>query len=188
MRNQDPKKRDAVTQSALRLITRLGFDGVSIAKIAKDAGVSPATIYIYFESKEDMLNQLYIQAKKELAELVLSDLDQQQAPEQVIKDLLRRHWLGFSQHAEKFAFLEQFTNSPHITRFSSEEGSGYFKPMQDLIARLRDQGALKPLPTGILLTLAVAPLIRLSKQQAGQTLEPRELEQVIQILWESVKA
>lgn len=188
MRNQDPKKRDAVVKSALKLINRLGFDGVSIAKIAKDAGVSPATIYIYFDSKEDMLNQLYLNAKKELAQLILKGLDAEAEPEAVIKEMLRRHWLCFSQHAEAFAFLEQFSNSPHITRLSSEEGSGYFKPMYDLVADFRERGLLKQLPTPVLMTLAVSPLIRLSRQQAVQALKPKELDQVIQILWESIKA
>ena len=73
MRSLDLEKRKAVCQSAVRLINQLGFDGVSIAKIAKDAKVSPATIYIYFENKEDMLKQLYLELKQDMASFILKD-------------------------------------------------------------------------------------------------------------------
>ena len=37
-----------------------GFNGFSMQKLAKAANVSPATIYIYFKDKEDLIQQLYI--------------------------------------------------------------------------------------------------------------------------------
>ena len=36
------------------LILREGINGASVYKIAREAGVSPATIYIYYASKEEI--------------------------------------------------------------------------------------------------------------------------------------
>lgn len=186
MRAQDAKKREAVCLSAIRLINRLGFDGVSIAKIAKEADVSPATIYIYFANKEDMLNQLYLEAKRQMSQFILRDIDLQGEPEKVFRELLYRHWFFCSQHAETFAFLEQFSSSPQITRLSSEEGCTYYQPVRDLFTQAQAAGVLKPLAPQILHTLAVMPMIQLAKQ--NQSLSPRELEEVISLLWESIKS
>ena len=41
------------------MIVKEGFDGLSMQKLAKAANVSPATIYLYFKNREDLLNQLY---------------------------------------------------------------------------------------------------------------------------------
>jgi AcrR family transcriptional regulator len=44
---------------AMEMIVAEGFDGLSMQKLAKAAGVSPATIYIYWKNREDLLNQLF---------------------------------------------------------------------------------------------------------------------------------
>lgn len=40
-----------------------GFHATPISKIAKLAKVSPATIYLYFENKQDLVNQTFIEVK-----------------------------------------------------------------------------------------------------------------------------
>jgi AcrR family transcriptional regulator len=44
--------------SALKLVTRDGYRRVRLADVAKDAGVSKATIYHYFTDKDDLLTQM----------------------------------------------------------------------------------------------------------------------------------
>jgi AcrR family transcriptional regulator len=43
--------------SALKLLTRRGYRRVRVEDIAEDAGVSKATVYHYFASKDDLLTQ-----------------------------------------------------------------------------------------------------------------------------------
>ena len=59
MRNKDPDKQHRIKAAMIRLILREGINGTSVSKIAKEAGVSPATIYVYYESKEDMLAEVF---------------------------------------------------------------------------------------------------------------------------------
>lgn len=46
-------------QKAMEMIVAHGFDGMSMQKLATTAGVSPATIYIYFKNREDLFNQIF---------------------------------------------------------------------------------------------------------------------------------
>ncbi len=55
MRLRDEKKEEIVRKKALELLVQLGFDGFSMQKLAKAAGVSPATLYIYYKDKEDLI-------------------------------------------------------------------------------------------------------------------------------------
>ena len=59
MRLRDQDKQQRIKQSMVRLILREGINGTSVSKIAKDAGVSPATIYVYYDSKESMLSEIF---------------------------------------------------------------------------------------------------------------------------------
>jgi AcrR family transcriptional regulator len=48
-------RRDRLVDAALRVFAREGVDAASIKKIGRAAGVAPALIYHYFESKEALL-------------------------------------------------------------------------------------------------------------------------------------
>ena len=50
-------KKNAVLGATLTLVNEGGFKSASMSKIAKMAYVSPATIYLYFENKQDLINQ-----------------------------------------------------------------------------------------------------------------------------------
>src|SRR5882762_502498 len=59
MRTRDENKIEAIYSQALEMVVNEGFEGLSMQRLAKAAGVSPATIYIYFKDKEDLLLQLH---------------------------------------------------------------------------------------------------------------------------------
>ena len=63
-RTKSPEKRQALLDSAAREIAAVGL-GVSTARIAKGAGLAEGTIFTYFASKDDLLNELYIELKTE---------------------------------------------------------------------------------------------------------------------------
>jgi AcrR family transcriptional regulator len=48
------RTRDQITQTARRLFAERGFDGVTVADIAKEAEVAEATVFNHFGSKEDL--------------------------------------------------------------------------------------------------------------------------------------
>ena len=49
-----------IIQAAKKILEEKGIKGLSIMKISKAAGVSEATLYKYFNDKNDLLNQVYI--------------------------------------------------------------------------------------------------------------------------------
>ena len=55
------EKRDAILAAALRLITRFGLHNTPMSAVAREAGVAVGTVYLYFPSKEAMINALYLQ-------------------------------------------------------------------------------------------------------------------------------
>ena len=59
MRRKDFEKEQRVKAAVIKLILEEGFEGASISKIARAAGVSPATVYIYYDNKEQMLSSIY---------------------------------------------------------------------------------------------------------------------------------
>lgn len=189
MRNLDLDKREAVCKSAVRLINQLGFDGVSIAKIAKEAHVSPATIYIYFENKEDMLKQLYLKLKQEMAGFILKDFQAGPDHKANFKHLFYQHWFFFYQHPDAFAFIEQFANSPLLTGSCAEMGARFYQPILEILQSAQQAGAIKPISQALYQALVFAPLLQLAKLHASgrQNIQPQDLELAFEIIWAGLK-
>ena len=68
MRRKDENKKAAITNAIVRLINEIGFANISMSKIAKATGISPATLYVYYENKEDMFRKVYMDVKKQMTE------------------------------------------------------------------------------------------------------------------------
>ena len=52
-------KRQAILDATLRLISQNGFHGASMSQVAEEAKVSTGIIYHYFESKDELIDELY---------------------------------------------------------------------------------------------------------------------------------
>jgi AcrR family transcriptional regulator len=52
------KSKRIIMETALKLFSRYGFHATSINKIASEAGIAVGLVYNYFESKEDLLDQI----------------------------------------------------------------------------------------------------------------------------------
>lgn len=66
------RTRRTIRRSAMALFARHGFDGVTTAQVADAAGVSPATVFNYFATKEDLFFGQVEELERRLAELVAS--------------------------------------------------------------------------------------------------------------------
>ena len=53
-RAEDPGKRQAILDQAIRTFSELGFRGTDVQVIADGAGVGKGTVYRYFRSKEEL--------------------------------------------------------------------------------------------------------------------------------------
>lgn len=188
MRRKDDNKERAICDAAIRLITENGFADTSMSKIAKEAGVSPATIYVYFENKEDLLNKLYSFVKQEMGAELLRGLK----PETSVKDSFRIVWDNFYRYASgnqiRFAFTEQFANSPLVDGICKEETMEFFRPFVELIERGKKEKVLKNISMEIFQAFTFAPLTGLIKQHiSGEiVLDKKTLAAAREIAWDAV--
>jgi AcrR family transcriptional regulator len=71
-RARSPEKRKAILEAAVQEIAQSGLSAPT-AKIAKGAGVAEGTLFTYFATKEELLNQLYLELKGEVYVRVNAD-------------------------------------------------------------------------------------------------------------------
>jgi AcrR family transcriptional regulator len=93
-------RRDSILAAARDAFAKSGFEGTSIADIARAAGVSDGLVYRYFANKRDLLNAVLT----EFYERTMVDLEAiaaRDAPfEQRLHDIIHRHIEAFVLEAD----------------------------------------------------------------------------------------
>jgi AcrR family transcriptional regulator len=90
----DPLKRQQILDGAGRIFSTLGFDAASMSDVAREAQVSKATLYVYFENKEQLFTSICAERRdRNIAEL-MQMLDRSRHVEEVLiefgKESMRR--------------------------------------------------------------------------------------------------
>ncbi|MEK6264985.1 MAG: TetR/AcrR family transcriptional regulator [Clostridium sp.] len=114
MRRKDDEKEKSIKEAVVKLILEQGFHGASISKIAKEAGVSPATLYIYYENKEIMLREIYLEYSEEIFDYLFSKVYKDMDGHELIEILVRGYYTYIQEHGEIFHFVDQFSSCPAL--------------------------------------------------------------------------
>ena len=100
--------RKAILQTALDLIAEKGLDKFSLREIARRVGYSPAGLYEYFDSKEDILWTLAIEGNDRLRSAALSISPELPATERLVLACLA--YVDFAIHnPEHFIIMNSLT-------------------------------------------------------------------------------
>ena len=189
MRPKDENKRIAIYHAAMEIINSDGLANVSMSKIAKAAGVSSSTIYVYFENKEDMLNKLYLMATEEASATFYQEFTENMEVKAGLASFMRKFFIYMKAHPVKFSFIEQFFYSPNIRLETIETGHTYYEPLIELFVRGVQQKIIKDYPLQLIRAFTFAPIMGLVRYHHNQELDVNEdmLERAIEMAWRAVK-
>ena len=76
----------ALVDAAVREVAETGFDGLTVRGVARRAGVSPATAYTYFGSKEHLLTEVFW---RRLDALEPPDVSRRRRPAERVAEAMR---------------------------------------------------------------------------------------------------
>ncbi len=94
-RKKEPRRvhRENIASVASKLFAEKGISSTSMDDIAKEAGYSKATLYVYFENKEEIISILVLDSMKKLCYYISSALEHQKSTrakyDLICKELVR---------------------------------------------------------------------------------------------------
>src|ERR1035437_7315598 len=65
-------KKTIILNTVLRLVNKEGFYHLNMKRLASEAGISVGTTYLYFDSKEKLINELYSKIVVAFKEAILN--------------------------------------------------------------------------------------------------------------------
>lgn len=144
-------------------MVRKGFDGFSMQKLAKAANVSPATLYIYFKDREDLILSIYAEVNQRMTDATLKNFN----PDMHFEEGLKIQWINRArhslQHAEEMQLLEQIRFSPLYEKALATTDPGFKKSMMQFIKNAIQRKEIVQIPFEVYWSIAYAPLYNLIK-------------------------
>jgi AcrR family transcriptional regulator len=188
-RHKDNDKRIALLNATLSLVNDHGFHAAPMSQIARLAGVSPATIYIYFENKQDLINQLYLETKASFSRVAFNGY----SADLPVKKGFETIWYNIANYKlnqiQEAMFLSQCDNTPMIDEKSRLEGLKHLQPLLDLWERGQKEGIIKPVSYYLLYAYTIYPLAFLMTMQQKEVyrLDDKSLNNAFLLAWDSIK-
>lgn len=155
-RPRSDERRTSLLDAATRIISSHGLTAAATSAIAKEAGVSNGSLFVYFDAKSTLLNELFVQLKKELGDAAFADVPAAAPPREQLHHVWMR-WLAWAtEHPEKRRALAQLEVSEDISAESHALVRESQREMAELLERSRARGPVAELPISFVLTITGA--------------------------------
>lgn len=155
---------DEVLDAALELFIEQGFAQTRVDDIAKRAGISKGAVYLYFESKEKVLEGLVRRAVVPIAENALGFLKEFEGDPRLVITMVLKMLAGRFSDPRTLAIpklvLGEVRAFPELARMYREEVLDRIIPVIEAqVARGVDQGYFRPVDPHLTIRSIIGPLV-----------------------------
>ncbi len=182
-------KKNALVKATIDLVNNNGFHATPMSKIAKMANVSPATIYLYFDSKQDLVNKVYLEVKTAYTNFAFATYGTEMSVETGFEMIWKRIADFKLKELDEALFLSQCDNTPMIDELSRQEGIKHLQPLLDLWNRGKNEGIIKPISDYLLYAYTISPLsfLMLMQQRKIFKITDETIEEAYKSAWDAIR-
>jgi TetR/AcrR family transcriptional regulator, fatty acid metabolism regulator protein len=136
---RDPDKPQQIIEAAVRVFARKGYFNARVSDIAREAGIAAGTIYLYFDTKEDILVTLFREKMAAFVEAVRRAIAEEPDAVSKLRRLIRLHFqiLEDDPQLAEVVQVELRQGQKLFRGAASQEISAYFA----LIGSVFEEGA-----------------------------------------------
>ncbi|MEX0928573.1 MAG: TetR/AcrR family transcriptional regulator [Balneolales bacterium] len=180
-------KKKAIFSSALDLIKEHGFHGTPISMVVKHAGVAAGTVYHYFDSKDELICELYAYNRSRLIRIIEEVLAENLSYKQKFFGIYINLYDFYIDNTNVLIFFEQFVNSPYNLNKNYAHSQGQ---LSDFFREGIENGAIKTIRPEILKVLTLGSIATTAKLHifGNLSLRESELKQIVEILWDGISS
>ncbi len=147
-KRRDPEKLEMIQRATTKLVVKTGFTGLKMAEVASEAGLATGTVYIYYKSKEVLVNEVFMKTRKEIADLLQNPNLQRDTFYETFEAIWLTYFHFCHQQQDKIQFIEQFRYSGMIWANNLQVSDGYFEKYDQFLLKGQKQGFLRRMELG----------------------------------------
>ena len=115
MRKKSPDKKARIIDAVIEMLNKEGFEHLSLSKLAKAADISSATIYTYFESKEDMLKKIFAEVVYNMYQDMYFGVEKKATVKQKIVKIMTNFYNYSKNNTNYILFFIQALGNPVLS-------------------------------------------------------------------------
>ena len=184
----EPVRIREIGEATLRVVSRKGLEGTTMQEIADEAGLAKGTLYLYFDSREELVVHLAESAFEELRHAVAEALGRRAAFPARLAAAILTHVEFFERRRDFFRlFLSVAHPGPCAERSTRNERNGHplYRAYLDLFASFFAEGQafgeIRPFPPDRLALFVAEGLAGLILRRLGET-EPPPVEEDVRLI------
>ncbi len=143
-------KHTAILDAAIQVVAERGLAATPTSAISKAAGVAEGTLFTYFKTKDALVNALYLQIKREMADAMVADFPHHAA----IRQQLLYVWDCFVRwgvaHPDKKQVMDQLKTAAAITPETRQVAAAPFAGIEQLFRASVASGVLRDYPVAFI--------------------------------------
>lgn len=185
------KKRTQILNAAIELFAQNGAWNTPTAKIAKYAGVANGTLFNYFSSKQILVDEVYIEIKKDLVKFILSTSPLGQVFESNLRLLWHSYIIWGMTKPLHYNLLLQLRNSEMLSEEAKIKADEIFQDIMGILEKGMSDKKIVSLPIEYLSELIMAQtdaaidFAKLHKME--KTKLEKHIEKSFSIFWHGAK-
>lgn len=190
VRTLNPARRAALLDAALKLFVAGGVQGTSTAEIARQAGVAAGTLFLYFPTKQSLVDTLILEIGRAQAENIKAHL----SPELPAREYFRQIWASsvgwFAAHPAEYACARQLREAGAVSPSVIEESNRFFDFYYTAIQKGLAEGCLKPAPLeliGSFLYHGIAAVTELVTTLPDAAQSESYIQAGFEIFWDGIR-
>jgi AcrR family transcriptional regulator len=186
---KDERKQGIIRTATLRLVVQTGFTGLKMADVAKAAGLATGTVYIYYEDKGTLINDLYQVTKAEVASVLLDPAHRALDFKATFRNMWMAYFAFCRQYPEKMLFVEQFLYSGFIAAAVITDTERLLEPLDQFLIQGQAQGLIRPMDVHLMKAYMQGALHEMVKvlDKHDRQLTDHERETCFEMTWKSLE-
>lgn len=188
MSSEGTDKRELILNATESLVAIEGIHGLSMQKVAKQAGVAAGTIYRYFNDKEHLIEETRFHVTQRTADIIQAGLsDDMQLKEKYITIWLNIWHFSKTKNAIKSHMLFEQLCSNQSEQDTLKVKKMFYK-IDQMFNEGKAQGVFKPLDNDILSSVSIessAALARRHRKNCFQ-IDEEAINQAIDASWDAL--
>lgn len=138
----EPQRRDEIADAAVNVFAEHGFSQTSVQQIADAAGISKGSIYVYFDSKIDVLDRVFRDFRAALHDAFDRALDRPEAPLEKFDTLLTELVGLVRENRPTLKVLFDFwSHSLHTDDEETIDYETFYREIEEKLRTLLEEGA-----------------------------------------------
>lgn len=157
-----------------------------MADIAEEANVGAGTIYRHFDGKEDLIHQLYVEARRQAHRSLLNmGFDDDASVRERLHTLWRAVLLNYIDCPRRHRFILKYESSTSLQSANRAQTEDLEAPFREIYKDGVEQGLFPSLPLSIFASFLIGSATQLVQEHlnGGTTLTEARIGQTFEMLW-----